>query len=49
MHIQSLLSGYAPGQESSDVWSEFGETTICYCEGIEYFISNMFRTLQTVP
>ncbi len=22
---------------------------MCYCEGIEYFISNAFRTLQTVP
>ncbi len=23
--------------------TKFGDTTMCYCEGIEYFISNVFR------
>ncbi len=29
--------------ESSDACTKFGDTTMCYCEGIEYFISNVFR------
>ncbi len=35
-------------QEIIDVWTKLGDTTVCYCEFIEYFISNIFRTLQTV-